>query len=576
MERIFFEKLFLKIKNPIFILKYILFSIFVYVTIFFIHYTFVCKRLFEYFEINRNQSFLSQNSLGDRYQKIIETLSSIYMYEGQTLKKFIAFEVWTSASHISKDRPLFSTSSFNIYNSKNKKYIIDRINGNENILIYNSNNFFIGVVIPIYSNRNRDNQIINYKVVLYKKMFDIEIFHRMSFLSVSFIFVLIIFFLLLIFVAIPFHYFDLSKEINIEKRAILSIKNLIEHTLVNQESILKYADDNEQRISRAIFYNNEAQSLLKKVHHEEINIVTFLNSFIQGISIPSHINVSCKIDIKNNIFFSRNLLEIAFSTIINNAIHPTVKASIIRIFVTQIGKKIKIEISNNGEEIDLELRKKIFDGANSTKEDGHGIGLKNTRKLLREAGSILNLSKNIETTFYFNVNVSSTTHKISEDFKLEKKIVTSNNEDQPLDFVRKEHLPLVVVIEDEESIWNGWRINMMDANVLFFRNPDEFFFYSDKEKYKNGSFISKINLILCDYDYGNNYNLSNSGFFKTLDLEDEDFCGYFVLCSGFNESIVDELSDDLKKRIHFFYQKRPISYAEIIKNIKTRDTMSYQ
>ena len=137
-------------------------------------------------------------------------------------------------------------------------------------------------------------------------------------------------------------------------------------------------------------------------------------------------------------------------------------------------------------------------------------------------------------------------------------------------FIPKEDLPYVVIIEDEKLIWDAWKVNMTDANILFFENPDEFFFHCDIETCKERKFISKINMIICDFDFGNNVNLANVDFFESLEKENEKFNGYFVLCTGFNESIIEKIPIKLNEKIDYIYQKRPISYNEILKRVKKK------
>ena len=326
----------------------------------------------------------------------------------------------------------------------------------------------------------------------------------------------------------------------------------------------------EEKISKSLYHNNEAQTLLKNVHHEDIDVIQFLDNLIEDIYCPESIIIICNIDSKNNLLFSKSLLSFAFSTIIYNAIHPSVKANNIYININQ--KKIKneviIDISNDGEEILPEIRKNIFSGI-TTKKDGHGLGLKNLKNLLREAGSSLNLLKIRQTTFSFNTKISPSKNLVNQSFNLKKKNHRTDK-NKLLNFVSREDLPLVVIIEDEELIWDAWKANMLDANIIFFKGPDEFFFHCDIERYNKRFFISKISMIICDYDFGNNVNLSNSGFFSGLEKEEEKFNGNFVLCTGFNESIIKNIPEIILKKIDFFFQKRPTSYNTIYSQVKNK------
>jgi hypothetical protein len=531
----------------------------------------------EYFQINnRYLSALSQYSLADPYQTAVEIVSSINNYEVSILHNVFATEIWTGNKHTIKDFPLFSSSSFNIYNIKSKNKVISALNNEtNNFILYNNYQVYIGVVIPLYTEKSSDGKIISYKIVLYKKLFEFKLFNKYlhlndNFINSSIILIVSLFIFSLFVFGIPQIYFDINREKNIEKRAIISIKNLIEHSLINQENILKYGFNIEEKISKSLYHNNEAQNLLKNVHHEDIDVISFLNNLIQDIYCPENINLFCRVNIKSNILFSKNLLSFAFSTIIYNASHPSVAAKniIVDIYQMKFKNEIIIEISNDGEEIIKENRKKIFTGL-TTKKDGHGLGLKNLKSLLQEAGSSLHLLKIKQTTFVFNVKTSSSKNLIHQNFKLEKKnqMVENNNH---LNSISREDLPFVVIIEDEKLIWDAWKVNMTDANILFFENPDDFFFHCDIETCGERKFISKIKMIICDFDFGNNVNLAKVDFFESLEKEKEKFDGYFVLCTGFNESILERIPKKLMEKIDYIYQKRPINYSAILKKVQNK------
>lgn len=565
MNNLFIEKYITKIKNPWFLIKYLLFSVFIYLILVCLNYFYIQNKISEYFQINNKYSSgLSKYSLTDQYQKAVEIVSSIHNYEYLFLGNTFATEIWTSEIHSVKDFPKFSSSSFNVYNVKNKYKIIDAINNNaKDVIIYNNNHLFVGVIVPLYKKSLSETNQISYKVVLYKEILDFKYLLKFGFITNSLILILIIFFPSLFVFGIPKIYFDINRDINIEKRAILNIRNLIEHSLINQENILKYAQNIDEKVKRALYHNNEAQTLLKNVNYEDIEVLNFLDEFINDVYCPININIYCEIDVTNKLFFSRNLLKFAFSVIIQNATHASVNANniFIKIWQKKHKNEITIQISNDGYEIKKDIRKKIFTGV-TTKKDGNGLGLRNLKKLMQEAGSYLKLLNIEKTTFSFDVRSSLKEHKVQNNFKLIK-IYKQNISNNEIISSSKEHLPFVVIVEDEEIIWDAWIANMPDANKLFFKTPEEFFQHSDIEKYNEREFISKINMLICDYDFGNNINLSNSGFFSSLERENEKFSGKFVLCTGFNESIKDNIPDKIWEKIDLFFQKKPTSYYEM-------------
>lgn len=575
MNNQFFEIFLGKIKKPFFLIKYIFFSVLVYILLLAVNLNYILERINEYYQINnRYNSELSQYSLIDPYQSAVEIVSNIYNYEFSELKKTFAAEIWTSNKHLINDFPKFSPNSFNFYDNSNKQKVINSLNKNNNyFFLYSNNQVYVGVVIFFRIKRVEENFF--YKIVFYKKMLDFDIINkfsilRYSFISASILLILLIFVVLIIFVSFPFISLEMDKDKRILRTAIVSIKNLISHSLINQENILRYGDDIDEKISKSLLHNIEAQNLLDNLTVEEIEIENFLKQLIMDVYIPENINVFCKLNTKNNILFSKSLLLLSFSTVIHNATHSEVLAKniYINIYQKKFSKRIFIEISNDGVEIKKGIRKLIFSGI-TTKKNGNGSGLKNLKNLMNEAGSQLKLLKKKTTTFLFNVKASNLENYLEKQFKLEKpiknKLISTKNEVSTM-----ENLPLVVIIEDEKQIWNGWKINMTDANLLFFANPDEFFYHTDIEKYHNREFISKIDMIICDFDFGNNLNLSNSCFFESLEKETEKLKGYFILCSGFNQSIVENIPKRLRDKIDLILQKRPTSYNEIMKKIQNK------
>lgn len=265
MIYIFIEKYVTKIKNPGFLIKYVIFSFFLYLSLIFFNYIFICNKITEYFQINnRYSSVLSQYSLTDQYQTAVEIVSSIHNYEFLLLNKFFAAEIWSGDEHYTKDFPKFSSSSFNVYSIKNKIKIIDSLNNNrKDVVVYNNNQLYIGVIVCLY---NEHLNKTSYKIILYKKMLDFWFFSGLDFIKSSCILVLLIFISTLLIFGFPKLYFDVNWEKNIEKRAIISIKNLILHSLINQENILKYGNNVDEKISKSIYHNNEAQTLLKNIN----------------------------------------------------------------------------------------------------------------------------------------------------------------------------------------------------------------------------------------------------------------------------------------------------------------------
>lgn len=97
-----------------------------------------------------------------------------------------------------------------------------------------------------------------------------------------------------------------------------------------------------------------------------------------------------------------NLLKNAYEALIlENVENPTIK-----IKLTQVSNKCKIEISNNGPTIPPEIREQIFIPFFTTKEDGTGVGLSLSKQImLKMDGDIfLTCSKENGTTFSIILN----------------------------------------------------------------------------------------------------------------------------------------------------------------------------
>lgn len=564
------EEFILKLKNPLFYFKYMFFSILIILIYIFISTITIKNKFFGYYEVSNGfiQQLSQFNNNEKIYEKLLELSSSIYELETVKNLRFFSAEIWNCNVCTETDFPVWQINDTSIAESRDT--ILKNINKGRHFLILNSSLYY-ATVIPIISksvNINKIKQDIAYKLIYYSKIPELSIFgYEPNFFTSFFILSLFFTVILISVIAFPLHVIGYISQSNIEKRAIFNIKNLIEHSLLNQENILRYGKNVDEKISRSIYHNTEAQILLKSVVYEEINIIKFINNLNQIIFIPNSIKIHCSIKMENNLIFSKNLLSLAFSTILSNAFHESVKTAHIYIKINQkkSSTHATLEIANDGLEIPKVLKKNIFNGF-SSKSDGHGSGLKNLRKLLKDAGSTLKINESKMTAFHFDIKSSTTKNKIETNFVLEHEDKVDNN----AEIIQKQtNAPFVVIIEDEELIWDAWKTNMHDAQLLFFKRPDEFFFHCDMERYHRNKFISKIDLIICDYDFGNNINLINSDFFKSLEKENEKFTGKFILCSGFNEAIMQNISSDIKTKINLFFQKRPTSYKNIMEKIES-------
>jgi signal transduction histidine kinase len=156
--------------------------------------------------------------------------------------------------------------------------------------------------------------------------------------------------------------------------------------LINLESAL-------QRVSRLIIN-------AKRIHCSgEDKVQTFeLGNYIKGIvdiyaeMISPSINLMCMFDTDRiYVTMSRLLLEIVLNNLIQNSIQAMDEGTIlIKLSITHHGM-IRILVKDNGYGIPREIREKLFEELITTKEEGMGIGLFTSRKLMAQMKLQLNL-----------------------------------------------------------------------------------------------------------------------------------------------------------------------------------------
>ncbi|APJ04714.1 ATP-binding protein [Silvanigrella aquatica] len=514
----------------------------------------------------------------EAYRRLIEVSSSINVYERLEKNNFFAAEIWECDQCKNNKFPLWQTNASSISEMRNIVFLKGILKKFNSILIYNDS-LIVGVSFPIYSYKISHDKVFQqkkYTLTFYKKALDYKIFSDgTSFLEVFIILNILMFIILLFFIFIPLSILKIKVARNtaksIEAKTLENIKNMIEHELINQENVLKYPLDLKSSIHAAIHHNNVAQIILRKVKIKNIDPIDVIEDVWKNTS-SSHIKLICNININNKINFDQSTLYIAFNTIIKNASHKSVAATEIYINITQnwyqkIKNVILIEISNNGHHIPKNIRGKILYGY-TNKIDGHGIGLKNLREILKKTGSSLKLSAQQQTCFSFLVKGSEEKVKICKNYILEHTIQNNTPKNTVNLDIQK---PLVIIIEDNEYIWHGWKINMTDANILFFKTPDEFFCHIDEEKMNGNKCLSLIEAIISDFDFGNGVNFINSNLIGGIANEDEEFHGKIILCTGFNESIQNDIPKWMREKIVLFFQKRPVSYKEIIEMLNNKN-----
>ncbi|BBH52123.1 ATP-binding protein [Fluviispira sanaruensis] len=518
---------------------------------------------FIYFKRNMDELFYSGsgyiqhlskfNNNEDILTRLLEFSLSIYNYEKSNSNNF-SVEIWDCKKCKLSSSPIWSISDVEI-NEDRVKIIKNKLQRNDFFILYNKYLYFAN----IYETKNKE-----YKIIYYKKI--IHIF------NLPFVFSLIILNLFCIiiwtfFVALPLNiYYNRVQDKLIDKIRVNTIHNtinLIKHSLDNQINVLKSSGNKDEIVKRAIHYNYQVAELIDDSRFTSINP----KEFIEGISKFSNIDVNIKISINtyNLINYINKYLEHAIIVLIDNAIHKSVDAKIIKIIISQkrYNAKIIIDVSNDGIPIDLNIKDKIFKGY-STKENGHGQGLTNLKKMLNRSSAEILLIANNPTTFrillpclkYSNFRIQMETQK--------SRLSKRNKIENLQSFDNK---PLVIMIEDEILFWDDWKNKMTDAQIIFFKNPESFFSYSMGKKINNEEFLCKISLIICDFNFGD-YNLIESGFFEDIDIYTEDnFKGTIVICSSYEKEALRTIPQEYLIKVKAFVPKHPNTYKNLLADI---------
>lgn len=195
---------------------------------------------------------------------------------------------------------------------------------------------------------------------------------------------------------------DFNNSLNILQQGIRALRTAVAD---NDKEMVDVILDNMVEIIR--ISSNLIQSIkgLQKIEDKTkiINLKVFSNticSLYKGLTFE---NVFIENNIKEDLTVEIEELQLynAMANIIKNAIEASLESSSKRIEIQAHvdGDFIYVDISDFGEGITERAKSKIFDGV-STKKDGLGFGLRNSRENLQKAGANLELvSLKNPTTF---------------------------------------------------------------------------------------------------------------------------------------------------------------------------------
>ena len=488
----------------------------------------------------------------DILTRLIEFSVSIFHYEKENQNN-ISIEIWQCEQCKNLDHPIWNMSDIEIneYSNKDK---VNRIKNNEHFIIFNKYLY----IANVYETKNKI-----FKIVFYKRLLDFFNFPLSETLIILNIASLILIIITSSILKIYKTKIKNKIEYEVKLNTINNIQSLIEHSLNNQLKVLNSKKDLDTIINKSIIYNQEALSLLNDSNFKIINPEYIFKQNDTFKNFKLNINVS--INIFNSIYYINKNFEHIFHVLTHNAVHDSVSAKniFINIYQKKINSKIFIDISNDGEVIDKNIRNKIFKGF-TTKQDGHGKGLSNLSQMLKKSQGNIKLVNCDRTTFritlpYSKDSIINLNTKFSIDYSIQNNEPVNNfNSDKPI----------VIIIEDEEIFWDEWKEKMTDAKVYFFKEPDDFIRNITKERKNNKKYLSEIDLIICDYNFGD-YNLTETDFFEEMKRDNIDcFNGNIVISSCFGEDVIKKIPKNYFNNISIFMNKIPSNFKEIFKKIE--------
>lgn len=280
-----------------------------------------------------------------------------------------------------------------------------------------------------------------------------------------------------------------------------------------------------------------SKAILGKVgknKEREHNIAYILKSFYDQVTpiLKEKYGVEVELKLGSINLFSKvqgNDFFRVIQNLVENA--ATANATNIKIELQDIDNKIKIIVSNNGDEIPQELRAKIFDnGFTFGKKDGTGEGLSFVKdKLISWSGSIDCTSNQKETCFIISLKKSvAPSYHPNED-----KLINSNK---------------LVLIDDDTNIHEKVHTLFSDKNILSFFKDYEFKTFLDGSE--NQGFFA-----LVDYDLG-----KDSKYGVDIIKENNLFDKAYLLTANYDEETLIKLCEQLnikllpKNLVNFLYE----------------------
>lgn len=192
------------------------------------------------------------------------------------------------------------------------------------------------------------------------------------------------------------------------KNTFHEIKNQISvcelYTEVIKRTLEKEGIENEvltraiKNIKNSLGLITQSATSLRETKLDNYNLYEIIENVFEICQTYNNINLKNKISPEQNLIADKNKLTSALVNIVKNAI----EANATEVKISYNNNSITIE--NNGDKIPEEIQEKIFSDGFTTKENGSGLGLLLTKKMLEEQNFKLILQSSDEYLTIFNIS----------------------------------------------------------------------------------------------------------------------------------------------------------------------------
>jgi len=203
---------------------------------------------------------------------------------------------------------------------------------------------------------------------------------------------------------------SLAHEIKNPLAAIKGLSQMIDKNINDREFMMDFKEVVPREIDRIdslvggmTKLGRETKPLHIKVNIDSLidNVLKLFNSKIKGQNIELTKNLSSKIEINGD---PEQLTQV-FTNLLLNAIQAMPNGGKLEIKTSQFDQKVLIEIRDNGPGIPEDKLKDIFEPFFTTKEEGMGLGLAITYKIIKEHGGEIEVENNKDSGTKFRITL---------------------------------------------------------------------------------------------------------------------------------------------------------------------------